>query len=97
MGSDLEIKLEEVNDGDITFLYDLLKKRDPNQNISHKNMPTLIEHEKFVLSNPYTNWYIIKKNNEKIGSIYLSKRDEIGISILDNFEFDDIARIHSNY
>ena len=51
MGSDLEIKLEEVNDGDITFLYDLLKKRDPNQNISHKNMPTLIEHEKFVLSN----------------------------------------------
>ena len=42
-------------------------------------MPTLIEHEKFVLSNPYTNWYIIKKNNEKIGSIYLSKRDEIGI------------------
>ena len=93
MELDLEIELEKVDDEDITFLYDLLKKRDPNQNISHKHMPTLTEHEKFVLSNPYTNWYIIKKNNEKIGSIYLSKRDEIGISILDNFEFDDIARI----
>ena len=41
---------------------------------------------------PYTNWYIIKKNDEKVGSIYLSKRDEIGVSILKKNEFDEIAK-----
>lgn len=87
-----EIELNQVNENDIIFLYQLLKERDPNQNISHKNMPTSNEHKKFVLSRPYTNWYIIKKNGEKIGSIYLSKRDEIGISILKKIEFDEIAK-----
>ena len=44
------------------------------------------------MSKPYTNWYIIKKNGKKVGSIYLSKRDEIGVSILDSFEFDEITK-----
>ena len=92
MGLDLEIKLELVNENDIMFLYKLLEKRNPDLNISHKQMPTLDEHKKFVLSKPYTNWYIIKKNNDKIGAIYLSKNDEIGISILENFEFYEIAK-----
>ena len=86
------IELKLVNEDDILFLYELLKDRDPNQNISHKNMPTSDEHKKFVLSEPYTNWYIIKKNDEKVGSIYLSKRDEIGVSILKKNEFDEIAK-----
>jgi len=92
MGLNLEIKLELVNENDIMFLYNLLEKRNPDLNISHKQMPTLDEHKEFVLSKPYTNWYIIKKNNDKIGAIYLSKNDEIGISILENFEFDEIAK-----
>ena len=92
MGLDLEIKLELVNENDIMFLYNLLEKRNPDLNISHKQMPTLDEHKEFVLSKPYTNWYIIKKNNDKIGAIYLSKNDEIGISILENFEFYEIAK-----
>ena len=86
------IELKLVNEDDILFLYELLKVRDPNHNISHKNMPTSDEHKKFVLSEPYTNWYIIKKNDEKVGSIYLSKRDEIGVSILKKNEFDEIAK-----
>ena len=92
MGLNLEIKLELVNENDIMFLYNLLEKRNPDLNISHKQMPTLDEHKEFVLSKPYTNWYIIKKNNDKIGAIYLSKNDEIGISILENFEFYEIAK-----
>ena len=87
------ITLKIVTNADIEFLFDLLKKRDPISNISHKKMPSYSQHIKFIKSKPYSKWYIILKENEKIGSIYLSKRDEIGISILDNFEFDDIARI----
>ena len=31
------------------------------------------------MSKPYTEWYIIYHGKEKIGSIYLTKQDEIGI------------------
>ena len=92
MKLDLKIELKKISDDDIIFLYDLLEKRNPEKNISHTHMPKFEVHREFVLSKPYTNWYIIKKNDEKIGSIYLSKRDEIGVSILDSFEFDEIAK-----
>jgi RimJ/RimL family protein N-acetyltransferase len=74
-----ELKLKNVTNVDIEFLYQLLCDRNPNANISHKKMPTFEKHEKFVLSKPYTKWYIIIFNQTKIGSIYLSKSDEIGI------------------
>jgi len=64
---------------DIKFLYDMLKERDPSVNISHKKIPTYAQHKKFVISKPYSKWYIIEYNRKKIGSIYLSKQNEIGI------------------
>ena len=73
------IELKKIESEDYTFLYELLKKRDPIYNISHKKMPSYDEHEKFVRSKPYTNWYIIFLNKEKIGAAYLSFDDEIGI------------------
>jgi len=42
-------------------------------------MPTYDEHVRFVDSKPYSKWYVILLGNQKIGSIYLSKQDEIGI------------------
>ena len=42
-------------------------------------MPTFAQHEKFVLSNPYTKWYIIIQKNKKVGSVYLTEMDEIGL------------------
>jgi RimJ/RimL family protein N-acetyltransferase len=77
--SENEIKLKEVNESDLKFLYQHLKERDPITRISHKKMPTFAQHEKFVLSNPYTKWYIIIQKNKKIGSIYLTEMDEIGL------------------
>ena len=74
-----EIKLKEVSKSDIKFLYQHLKERDPITRISHKKMPTFAQHEKFVLSNPYTKWYVIIQKNKKIGSIYLTEMDEIGL------------------
>ena len=74
-----EIKFKEVDQSDIKFLYQHLKERDPITRISHKKMPTYVEHEKFVRSHPYTKWYIIFHKNKKIGSIYLTEMNEIGL------------------
>ena len=66
-----------VRKSDATFLYDLLKERESNVNISHKKMPTYAQHIKFIESRPYSKWYVIILNNQKIGSAYLSKQNEI--------------------
>jgi len=75
------IKLRPVKIADSSFLYDLLKERDPRANISHKKMPTIKQHEKFILSRPYSKWYVIQNIDEDVGSIYLTKDNEIGIFI----------------
>lgn len=77
----LIISLKNVTRADSQFLYSLLRERDPIVNISHKKMPTYANHLKFVMSKPYSKWYIIKYKNENVGSIYLSKQNEIGIFI----------------
>ena len=87
------VKLKQVTKNDMLFLYELLKNKDPSTNISHKKMPSYDEHVEFVMSKPYTNWYIIECDKKNVGSIYLSKRDEIGISINNDFEYDQIAKM----
>jgi len=86
------IKLKPVTKNDALFLYDLLKTKDPIANISHKKMPSYDEHVNFILSNPYAIWYIIEYEGKKIGSVYLSKHDEIGISLIDNSLYDKIGK-----
>jgi len=81
-----KISLKLVNHTDHEFLYDLLKNRNPNFNISHKKMPLFKEHVKFVNSKPYSKWYIIMRNKEKLGSIYLSKQNEIGIFLKEDIQ-----------
>ena len=92
LGMDSSIKLNQVTKNDTLFLYDLLKNKDPNANISHKKMPSYDEHVKFVMSKPYTNWYIIEYDKKNVGAIYLSKHDEIGISISNDYEYDQIVK-----
>ena len=92
LGMDSSIKLNQVTKNDTLFLYDLLKNKDPNANISHKKMPSYDEHVKFVMSKPYTNWYIIEYEKKNVGAIYLSKQDEIGISINNDYEYDQIVK-----
>ena len=87
-----DVKLKQVTKNDALFLYDLLKNKDPNANISHKKMPSYDEHVEFVMSKPYTNWYIIEYDKKNVGTIYLSKQDEIGISINNDYEYDQIVK-----
>ena len=75
------ISLKKVKYSDKQFLYDLLLERDKKSHIFHKKMPIMEEHEEFVKSKPYLNWYIINFGIKKIGSISLTLEHEIGIWI----------------
>jgi len=86
------VKLVPVNKLDLKFLYELLKQRDFRANISHKKMPTFPEHVKFVMSKPYSKWYTIRVENNKIGSIYISRQCEIGIFLDKKFQKKGIGK-----
>lgn len=91
-------------DTDFYHLYQLLQERTAQQSISHTEMPTLIEHKAFCLSQPYWRWYIIGHVAEDlkytpVGSIYLQKIDyphqsvrEVGIAILKAHQRKGYAR-----
>lgn len=85
------LTLRSVTIHDFRFLFNLLKERDPKANISHKKMPTYSEHVKFVKSKPYSKWYVIESSKTKIGSIYLSKNDEIGIFLKKIYQSQGVA------
>ncbi len=93
------------SDSDAKFLFDLLKERDARANISHKKMPSYNSHIRFIKSKPYKVWYIIYMKldhklrydwKEKVGSIYLSKNDEIGIFISKKFQGKNIGKYALN-
>ena len=88
----MSIRLRKVNQSDFRFLYNLLKERNTNTNISHKKMPTYSEHVKFVKSKPYTKWNVIEYGKQKVGSIYLSKNGEIGIFLKKQFQGKNVAQ-----
>jgi RimJ/RimL family protein N-acetyltransferase len=79
------------------LLYELLKRRKPNESISHKSMPTWEEHQNFINSRPYKGWYILaldfNKDEDWFGSIYLSKKDEIGIHLWDSYQKQGFGRL----
>ena len=80
------LKLLPINEKDYEFLYELLSERKQITFISHKKMPTYEEHVKFIESEPYSKWYIIQIDDKKIGSIYLTKENEIGIHFFTQYE-----------
>ena len=59
-------------------------------------MPTYSQHTKFIKSKPYSKWYIILKSKQKIGSIYLSKNDEIGIFLSKKFQGKNVGNFALN-
>ena len=85
------LKLLPINEKDYEFLYKLLSERKQITFISHKKMPSYDEHIQFIKSKPYTKWYIILQSNKKVGSIYLSKNDEVGLFISKKFQGKNIG------
>jgi len=86
-----DITFKKVSISDAKFLFALLKEREKIVNISHIEMPTYKKHIEFIKSNPYSYWYIIKYKNCKVGSIYLSRQNEIGIFVKDEFQKKQIG------
>lgn len=71
---------------DVGFLYDLLRQRPSEANISHKQMPTLRTHTTFVNRKPYLDWRIVEHHGERsqrVGAIYLTDRREVGIHFIE--------------
>ena len=91
--NELPLKLKPVSKSDYRFLYDLLMERNPKANISHKKMPTYNEHVSFVSAKPYSKWYVILYRVNKVGSIYLTSQNEIGIFIKKSFQNKQIGNI----
>lgn len=82
----------------VTFLYQMLKERDPTTAISHEKMPAFAEHHEFVTSRPYIWWFLIEDEEEKklVGHIYLSKRNEIAVYIKAGYRDKGIATWATN-
>ena len=88
-----DVRFEKVKISDAEFLYKLLSERIPEENISHKKMPTYLQHKKFIKSKPYSYWYIIFSEKNKIGTIYLTNINEIGIHTKKEFQSVKIEKI----
>lgn len=72
----------KVSAGAIDFLYSLLAERPAESNISHREMPTIEQHRQFVHRRPYRAWLLIEnEEGERVGSLYLTDRNEVGIFI----------------
>ena len=71
----------EMCDTHHLVLYELLGERETHENISHKRMPTFDDHVKFVDSRPYRQWFLIEDNGQWVGTVYLTKQNEVGVQI----------------
>lgn len=87
-----KISFKIITHHDTDFLYELLLERDVKTNISHKIMPSFKQHTKFVMSKPYLSWNTILLNEQKIGSIYLSRINEIGLHLKKDFQDSDLEQ-----
>lgn len=98
----MSIRLMHVEENDFRFLYQLLKERPEIANISHNRMPMYKEHVAFVRSCPYAAWYIIWSYESRLGSIYLTRQNEIGVFITGKYKrhgfaswaLKEIMRLH---
>ena len=82
----------------LAILYSHLEQRTPEQNISHKTMPTWEQHCTFVNSRPHAAWWLIYDRIEAegdpegtceyvcIGQAYFTRAREIGIAIGDAYQ-----------
>ena len=80
----MEIKAVTLEDSE--FLYELLKQREGQVNISHSSLITREEHLDYIKNHSYKSWDVIWVENNKVGNIYLTQRDEIGIFLDKKFQ-----------
>ena len=80
------MELKAVTLEDSEFLYELLKQREGQVNISHSSLITWEEHLDYIKNHSYKSWDVIWAENNRVGNIYLTQRDEIGIFVDKKFQ-----------
>ena len=90
------ISLKIVSKIDHKFLYELLQEREKEINIIQKKIPSYEKHEKFVMSKPYSKWYVILYRKQKVGTIYLAKNNDVGVFLKKNIQKKGIGTIALN-
>ena len=88
-------KDENFFDQQCNVLYNLLKEREPDENISHKVLPGYNTHCDFVRSKPHKAWYIVQARESYypfVGMVYLGKENNIGVGILKRWRRHGYAR-----
>jgi len=88
----MTFKLKKVGNRDYRFLYTMLAERPDYAHISHVDMPTWRQHCQFVESQPYHLWYIIMHKRIKLGNIYVTNNNEIGIFVRPQYQGKGAAR-----
>ena len=73
--------LSRVTPKDYQFLYELLKEKKPEQNISHIKVPHWGEHVEFNNAQPYKDNWVIMDGEKRVGRIYVTNQNEVGIAI----------------
>jgi hypothetical protein len=87
------IKLKLISKLDYAFLYQLLKKRESNDNISHKKIPTYLDHVKFIKSKPYSKWYVVFFDKKKCGTIYITELNEIAFHLKKEYQDIELQKV----
>ena len=101
------LELINVNDCpgvSVPFLYRLLLERPQESWISHRGMVTMENHSDFCRRHPYSVWYLITQGTYNpegvgwalgtlLGSIYLTKQNEIGIFIAKEHQRKGYAKL----
>tara|TARA_B110000014_G_C20050564_1_gene546472 strand:+ start:289 stop:690 length:402 start_codon:yes stop_codon:yes gene_type:complete len=80
------MELKPVTQDDAEYLYELLKQREGSVNISHRSTPEWETHVEYIKNNSYQAWDIILIDGNKVGNIYLTEKNEIGIFIDKRFQ-----------
>ncbi len=78
----------------IVFLHRLLRERPLEHGISHREMPMLDEHIKFMQGRPFRYWYLIEDGplREWIGAIECLPTNEFGIHLLKEYQGKGFGR-----
>jgi len=92
------LRLKDVYDMDPPvagqILYELLRERPPEANISHREMPSYEVHAAFVASRPYKAWYLIqewpmtyeeavfdRKRPQWVGAVAITRANEVAVAV----------------
>ena len=91
----MNIVLQDVrrNSDALKVLWNLLEERPPEANISHSgHLPEWTDHQVHVEYHDHLGWYLIMAEGVAVGSVYITKKGEIGIAILKDHQRKGYAK-----